>query len=50
MSTTPTAVPRPRLPSTAEIEKAMRDRMPGLVVYNPSDRWVQLEVFGLTHL
>jgi hypothetical protein len=45
-----TAVHTPRLPSSAEIEKAMRERLPGLVIYNPSTEWIQLEVFGLTHL
>lgn len=45
-----TAVSMPRLPSMSEIEKAMREKLPGLVIYNPGTEWLQLEVFGLTHL
>ncbi len=43
-----TAVSMPRLPSAAEIEKALREKMPGLKVYNPSREWVPAGVFGLT--
>lgn len=52
MSTTvrTAAVPTPRLPSISEIEKAMREQLPGLTIYNPSPDWVLLEIFGLTHL
>lgn len=50
MSTASTAVTLPRLPSITEMEEQMRDRLPGLVVYNPSDEWRQLHVYGLTHL
>lgn len=48
MSTSLAAVPKPRLPSISEIEKSLRDRLPGLTVYNPSERWLEMEVFGLT--
>ncbi len=50
MSTAPVTVAMPRLPSMAEIEKTMRERLPGLKFYNPSSEWIQLDVFGLTHL
>lgn len=50
MSTTAIPIQKPRLPSAAEIDRSLRDRLPGLTTYNPSDRWVQLEIFGLTHL
>lgn len=49
MSTTPTTA-APRLPSLSEIERQLREKLPGLTVYNPSTDWVQLEIFGLTNL
>lgn len=45
-----TVIAMPRLPSLKEMEKDMRERIPGLYVYNPSREWQQLHVFGLTHL
>lgn len=39
----------PRLPSAAEIQKSIRERMPGLTVYNPSSDWLHLQVFGLDY-
>lgn len=46
----PPAVSMPRLPSMSEIEKALREKLPGLTVYNPSESWIQIEVFGLTNV
>lgn len=43
----PVAAPTP--PSQAEIMKLLRERMPGLVLYNPAEIWVRTEVHGLEH-
>lgn len=40
----------PTLPSPQQVEKWLQERMPGLRLYNPSDRWIQLEVHGRTDL
>lgn len=39
------SVPRP--PSAAELERALRDKIPGLTVYNPSSTWLRLQVYGI---
>jgi hypothetical protein len=40
----------PKLPTAAEVDRQMRERQPGLNIYNPTDLWLPLEVFGLTHM
>ena len=38
----------PRIPTTAEMQVRLRDMLPGLRVYNPSDQWLQPEIHGIT--
>jgi hypothetical protein len=39
----------PRIPTTAEMQVRLRDMLPGLRVYNPSDQWLQPEIHGITN-
>lgn len=36
-------------PTQAEIMKLLRERMPGLSIYNPSDQWLRPQVHGIEH-
>ncbi len=43
----PTHLPKP--PTQAEIMQLLRERMPGLALYNPSEIWVRAQVHGIEH-
>lgn len=36
-------------PTQAEIMRLLRERMPGLSLYNPSDQWLRPQVHGIEH-
>lgn len=42
-------VARPHVPSTAEMQRRLVEMLPGLHVYNPTNRWLQPEVHGITN-
>ncbi len=37
----------PKLPSISEVDRYLKERLPGLRLYNPTDEWVELEVHGI---
>ena len=43
----PIAMPKP--PTEAEIMQLLRERMPGLALYNPSEIWLRAQVHGIEH-
>lgn len=45
--TIPTHLPKP--PTQAEIMQLLRERMPGLALYNPSEIWIRAQVHGIEH-
>jgi hypothetical protein len=36
-------------PSQAEIMRLLRERMPGLAIYNPATEWLRMQVHGIEH-
>ncbi len=48
-ATMPAIGPALKPPTQNEIMKLLRERMPGLAIYNPSDQWVRMQVHGIEH-
>src|SRR5512134_878685 len=49
MSTAASTLRVPRPPSMEEIERTIRERLPGLTLYNPGGEWLKMQVHGLDY-